>query len=318
MGTRRKIGMVIGAAAVLGGAAVATKYRHEIKAIRAKVLAVGRIAETSAGRIEYGIWGSGSPLLAIHGAGGGYDQGLLIGGSLVADGFEIIAPSRFGYLRTPVPKDGSPAAEAGACVALLDSLGVERVVVAGASAGAPAAMQVALRRPERVAALILLAPRGYAPGHIVQLDATPGNRVVTKIVFAGADFAYWSMLHLMPAVLAQFVGVPAELLKNASREDRAWVNRMLASIQPLSMRIAGLRNDSATRLDAWPLERITAPTLIVTSSDDLFHTQPAAEYTAAHIPRAKLIVYPTGGHLFIGHSEELRHSVASFLREALP
>ena len=39
---------------------------------------------------------------------------------------------------------------------------------------------------------------------------------------------------------------------------------------------------------------IAAPTLIVTSSDDLFHTPPAAEYAAAHIPGAKLVVKRTG------------------------
>jgi pimeloyl-ACP methyl ester carboxylesterase len=40
---------------------------------------------------------------------------------------------------------------------------------------------------------------------------------------------------------------------------------------------------------------------------------PAAEYAAAHIPGARLIVYPTGGHLFIRHSTDVRNAVAGFL-----
>jgi hypothetical protein len=60
--------------------------------------------------------GSGIPLLSIHGAGGGYDQGLANAAGFVGAGFRIIAPSRFGYLGTPVPPDISPAAQADAHV----------------------------------------------------------------------------------------------------------------------------------------------------------------------------------------------------------
>ena len=188
----------------------------------------------------------------------------------------------------------------------------------GMSAGAPSAMQLALRHPERVAALILLVPRGYAPGYTVKLDSTPGNQAVLKVILAGADFAYWLMLHVTPSVLTRFVGVPPEVLDKAGPDDQRWATRVLTSILPLSMRVAGVKNDSSIRVDAWPLERIAAPTLIVTTSDDLFHTQPAAEYAAAHIPGAKLVVYPTGGHLFIGHSADVRSAVAAFLKQKLP
>jgi pimeloyl-ACP methyl ester carboxylesterase len=65
------------------------------------------------------------------------------------------------------------------------------------------------------------------------------------------------------------------------------------------------------------MERIVSPTLIVTCSDDLFYTQPAAEYAATHIPGAQLVVYPTGGHLLIGHTADVRSTVAAFLDKAL-
>ena len=88
------------------------------------MLAGGSIVETVLGKIEYADVGDGMPLLSIHGAGGGYDQGLLIAEALFGDGFRVIAPSRFGYLRTPVPRDASPAAQADADAALLDVLGL--------------------------------------------------------------------------------------------------------------------------------------------------------------------------------------------------
>jgi pimeloyl-ACP methyl ester carboxylesterase len=62
-----------------------------------------------------------------------------------------------------------------------------------------------------------------------------------------------------------------------------------------------------------PLDKITAPTLIISARDDLFNTLPAAEYAASRIPGAKLIVYENGGHLLVGHEMEVRDAVRSFL-----
>ncbi len=54
----------------------------------------------------------GPPLLMVHGSGGGFDQGLDFARTLVPDGYRVIVPSRFGYLRTPLPADASPMAQA--------------------------------------------------------------------------------------------------------------------------------------------------------------------------------------------------------------
>ena len=53
--------------------------------------------------------GDGPPVLIVHDAGGGHDQGLDFAAPLVDSGFRAIAMSRFGYLRTPIPTDASPA-----------------------------------------------------------------------------------------------------------------------------------------------------------------------------------------------------------------
>jgi hypothetical protein len=68
-----------------------TAYEIEIRPIRSRVLAGGSIAETTKGKVEYSVAGSGAPLLSIHGAGGGYDQGLLIAKALVADVQGVVA-----------------------------------------------------------------------------------------------------------------------------------------------------------------------------------------------------------------------------------
>jgi pimeloyl-ACP methyl ester carboxylesterase len=59
----------------------------------------------------------------------------------------VIAMSRFGHLRTPMPADASALAQAEAHVCLLDALGIPRAAVMGGSAGAPSALQMAIRHP---------------------------------------------------------------------------------------------------------------------------------------------------------------------------
>jgi pimeloyl-ACP methyl ester carboxylesterase len=52
------------------------------------------------------------------------------------EGFRFIAPSRFGYLGTPLPDGAIAESQADAYLALFDHLAVDRVVVVGYSAGA--------------------------------------------------------------------------------------------------------------------------------------------------------------------------------------
>jgi len=40
----------------------------------------------------------------------------------------------------------------------------------------------------------------------------------------------------------------------------------------------------------------------------------AAKYTAENIPGAKFMGFETGGHLLIGHEEEVRSEVAQFIK----
>ncbi|MGX8012350.1 hypothetical protein ACVDG8_026990 [Mesorhizobium sp. ORM8.1] len=96
-------------------------YRNELGRLRDAVSRGSLVANLDIGPIEYADSGAGIPLLSIHGAGGGFDQGLALAADLVGGGFRIIAPSRFGYLRTPVPQDPSAAAQGDAHAALLSS-----------------------------------------------------------------------------------------------------------------------------------------------------------------------------------------------------
>jgi pimeloyl-ACP methyl ester carboxylesterase len=306
--------LVLAASAVLAAAAlVAMPFRSALRRPKKDASRSSIIANTAAGPIEYAEKGAGIPLLAIHGAGGGYDQGLAIVADFIGDEFRVIAPSRFGYLRTPVPADSSPTAQADAHAALLSELRIPKAVVVGISAGGPSAIELALRHPDRVAALILLVPGTYSPTSPVSIDKSRGSEFVFWLANTGADFLWWATEKLAPSVLVTFVGVKPALFAAASKTEQDRVMALVRSIQPLSARIAGINVDSNPRLHALALEKIAAPTLVISARDDLFNTAPAAEYAAGKIPGAKLIVYDTGGHLLVGRQDEVRKAVHDFL-----
>ena len=292
---------------------VILRYRRELAAARSMIAQGSRIADTTKGPVEYADRGTGVPLLSIHGAGGGFDQGLANAATFVDDGFRVIAPSRFGYLRTPVPGDISVAAQADAHAALLTALDVEAAVVVGVSAGARSAIELALRHPRRVAALVLIVPGTYAPTSPVEIEGSRGSRFVFRLVNIGADLTWWLAEKLAPSVLIRFLGVRPELVAAAPETERDRVMRIVRSVEPLSLRFAGINIDSVPDLRRPPLERITAPTLVISARDDLFNTLPAAEFAANTIPGATLRVFDTGGHLLVGRSQETRDAVRSFL-----
>jgi pimeloyl-ACP methyl ester carboxylesterase len=288
-------------------------YSNDIDRARSAVANGARVANTAAGPIEYAERGEGTPLLSIHGAGGGWDQGLTNVADLVGSGFRVIAPSRFGYLGTPIPADTSPAAQADAHVALLSELDINEAVVVGVSAGARSAVELALRHPDRVSALVLIVPGTYAPESPVMVEGSRGSEFVFWLVNAGADFAWWATEKTAPSVLIRFLGVPPEVVEAATAQDRKRVTAIIRSVEPLSRRSPGINIDSAPDLHRLPLEKIAAPTLVVSAEDDLFNTLPAAKFAAASIPGAKLVVYDTGGHLLVGHGEKVKEAVSDFL-----
>ncbi|PZQ13478.1 MAG: alpha/beta hydrolase [Rhodanobacter denitrificans] len=315
MGPLPLIAPVLAVAAVAAALSIVYAYRRDLRRAHAAVTGAP-VAITTAGPIEYAEAGSGLPVLSIHGAGGGWDQGLANVADLFGPEYRVIAPSRFGYLGTPLPADASDAAQGDAHAALLAELGVGRAIVVGASAGARSAIALALRHPDRVTALILIVPATFAPDSPVRVDRSHSSALAFRLVKLGADFTWWAVAKLAPSVWVRFLGVAPSLLDAAAPLDRAAVMAAVRHVQPLSRRMRGIGHDSVPQTERPPLERIRAPTLVVTARDDLFNTLPAARFAAATIPRAEWVVYESGGHLLVGRHTDLRVVLRGFLRRA--
>jgi 2-hydroxy-6-oxonona-2,4-dienedioate hydrolase len=314
------------AVAILAGLLVAglsvltyTRYQRDIHQARERISVGSQIAETPCGPIEFAVAGNGPPVLVVHGAGGGYDQGMDFAPALVQSGFRVIAMSRFGYLRTPLPADASAAAQADAHACLLDALNIRRAAIAGASAGAPSSMQFALRHPDRTVALVLLVPAAYVPrpGGAPPMKTPPGTEFLFDTALK-SDFLFWAAPRLArQTVIRAILATPPAVVERASADEHARVAQVLDHILPVSPRRLGLLNDAkiTSSLPRYELERIEAPTLILSVVDDLYGTYDGARYSAEHIPHARFIGYLSGGHLWIGHQKEVMSEIVAFLKK---
>jgi hypothetical protein len=70
------LGLILGIAALF----VWLRFDRDIKQARARVAHGRLLIETRCGPVEYQEAGTGVPLLAVHGSGGGYDQGMAFAG----------------------------------------------------------------------------------------------------------------------------------------------------------------------------------------------------------------------------------------------
>jgi 2-hydroxy-6-oxonona-2,4-dienedioate hydrolase len=293
------------------------RFNQDMKAASTRAAHGSTLVTTRCGSIEYQEAGTGVPLLMIHGSGGGHDQGMAFASSLTQHGVRVIAMSRFGYLRTPMPADATPAAQADAHACLLDALGIEQAAVFGGSAGGPSAMQLAIRHPERVSALILLVPIAYKPSTLT--DSAPklsplAEKLLMQLI--GSDFVFWTALHLARnQVIKRVLATPPEQVVAASPIERARVNAVADNILPISARAQGLRADSVLgkSLRRYPLESIRTPTLIISARDDGYGTFASSQYTASQIRGAKFIGFENGGHLLVGHDAEINAEILKLI-----
>ncbi len=167
-------------------------------------------------------------------------------------------------------------------------------------------MQFALRHAKRLTAMVLMVPAAYAP----RAEGNPVARLPREVRYllaaASTDFTFWLISKVLPYVLSQ---------PKASPEERARLVRMIEQPLPLSLREDGLKNDFAviSSLRRYELERIAAPTLVISVANDHPVINDAARYTAAHIAGARHIDYPDGGHLWIGRNDQVMADLAAFI-----
>ncbi len=306
--------VAVGVAVISIAIGISVCYARDIRTIRDRVSRSSQLIQSRHGPIEFTTWGSGRAVLVAHGAGGGYDQGSLIAKAYGGDGFRWIVPSRFGYLRSPLPADASTAAQADAFADLLDALSIQRVAILAISGGVPPSLQFAQRYPARTSALVLLSSAPYTP-----LKAGAQKLPVPPWVYEAlfrSDFPYWVLQRVGREGLESIFDVTPTARAAMTPEEKVFVDGMVERFQPVSQRVDGIRNEGAAiapgAYDA--VGEIAVPTLVVHARDDGINPFLFGEYTARHIRGAEFMPLSSGGHLLLGHQAEVRARVNSFLR----
>jgi pimeloyl-ACP methyl ester carboxylesterase len=299
-------------AVVVVAALVHARFRRDMRTARARLESGGsQVIATDCGPIEYATLGEGYPVLVVHGIFGGFDQGLVIARGNVGEEFRSIVPSRFGYLRTPLPDNASPAGQADAYACLLDALGTEQAAIMGTSAGGTSAIQFALRHPDRCSALVLFSSN--TPG---ETEAALLPEPVAKALFK-SDFIFWLVTTYFSSSMRSTMGVPEGF--ELTPEYQADVAKVMKTILPVHPRSDGALFDMyVSNLDintGYPLEEITVPVLIINAVDDPLTLYENAQSAAERIRGSRLVTIESGGHMLLGHEERIRSEIVAFLDE---
>lgn len=273
-------------------------YRGEMRAVRVRLRNRTSVLPSPYGDLEYAEGGSGADVLIVHGAAGGWDQGALIAEAVLDDTrFHWIAPSRFGYLRSGCLAGASVDDQAHAYAFLLDHLGIGKVAVVAMSAGGPSALLFSVLYPQRVSSLTLISC-GIAPSSSDEQARADRRGAALARIFR-SDPGFWLATRLFRKSLLRLMGVRAADVLTHSLRELQWIDRVLATMHPASLRARGVAFDHQARLPGRRITAIEAPALIVHAKDDLLQLYHNALFAAAHIPRAALLSFETGGHMVV-------------------
>jgi pimeloyl-ACP methyl ester carboxylesterase len=285
------------------------RFKEEMNSANHLLTTGSRTVQTNHGLLEYGDEGEGYPILIIHEVGGGYNQGFILGKTFLGDEFRLIAPSRFGYLRTPIPVDATPSVQADTYADLLDYLDIEEVIVVGVGAGGPSALQFALRYTDRSTALVMVSAISQTGKAMNPFEWIIHNTILKS------DLIFWLVAKHFESILVFFLGLPLEVQDELTPKEKAWISDVLIpSMHPINQRNAGMLNDAANYIRKYPIEQITVPTLVIHAQDDGLVPLSHGQYTADSIPKTKFVTLQSGGHFLMGQHESVRLQIKNFLK----
>ena len=232
--------------------------------------------------------------------------------------FHLIAPDYpgFGYSDAPSPRNFSYSFDHLADIVeqLTDRLGLDRYAIYMQDFGGPVGFRLAVRRPDKVTALIIQNANAYAAGlpddfwnpvRTLWLSPTPANFAKIRAASMSDAALEWNYTHGVQA--PERIDPDSWMLQRALLSRPQNKEAMLALLYDYRINL--------TRYAAWQdyFRKRQPPTLIVWGQNDAIFPPAGARAYLKDLPRAELHLLDTGHFALEDHSSVIGNLIIDFL-----
>lgn len=290
------------------------RYKESMKEAYTKLQKYDtKVIETSFGRMVYSIkQGKGIPILVVHGIVGGYDQAIETGISLAGEDQTIVGISRFGYLGSELPKDGTPKNQALVYTEILKELDIDKVLLLATSAGGTIALKFAILFPEKTVGVILVG--SGAPSSVKQ----KGPSGPPKFIYN--DYIFWVLLRRFRITMMAMFGVSKTEYREARIHDQEGLDKLLDTILPIKPRRPGIFNDEKvinpdmiTNYHQYQVEELETPFLVLHAKNDPMAKYDRMKQFVIRLKNVDFVEYERGGHVLFGHGDKNNLIITDFI-----
>ncbi|MGF1524839.1 MAG: alpha/beta fold hydrolase [Leptolyngbyaceae cyanobacterium] len=265
------------------------------------------------GKLEIAVKGEGYPVLCLHGHPGN-GRCMRVFTDVLSQRFQTIAPDLRGYGRSRADHPFEMTAHLDDIIELLDTLAIERCLILGWSLGGIVAIELALRYPERVEGLILVAtaarPRGSHPP-ITWMDNA--YTAIASILNRLSPGWQWNIETFGKRSLYRYLiqqHTPTAYKHLAYEALPAFLQTSRFAQRALSRAL----QQGYNRLPDLP--RLTIPSLVLCGECDRHITAASSQETAQHLNQSTVKTYPHTAHLFPWEiSEQVLFNIDEWLQQ---
>jgi proline iminopeptidase len=252
-------------------------------------------SSTTAANLNTYIQGQGFPILGLHGHPGS-GRNLSVFTNHLAKRYQTFAPDLRGYGKSRCKVNFEMSDHLTDLEALLDRFGMEKCLILGWSLGGILAMEMALRLPQRVTGLILVAtaarPQGNHPSVTWQDNLYTGVAGILNYLQPSWQWNIetFGKRSLFRYLIQQHTSTAYNYIAQEA------VQAYLQTSPPATRALYTALKSGYNRLT--DLQQIHCPSLVLAGKEDRHITAESSLETARHLKNSQWHCYPHTAHLF--------------------